>query len=272
MLSANKPDMVTPGSISDDNPSYQQSMLEQLLINSNVPQYDFSVIKSLPHAPHAFTEGLLVDDGYLYESTGLYSESKLRKIDLANGNILQEYTLQSRYFGEGIAVIGSALYQLTYKENTGFVYNKNTFKPEKSFQYSTQGWGLTTDGKRLIMSDGTDKLQFIDPDTFQVTGYLSVTSPAHQPIYALNELEYIDGKIYANVWPTEIILIISPQSGTVEGWINIQALKPHPACMTSDCIANGIAYDENNHALYVTGKNWPNIYLIRIKPHNDPSG
>lgn len=251
-----------------ENPTYQQISLQQLLTSSNTPQYDYDIIKTLPHDKKSFTEGLLIDEGYLYESIGLYGVSALRKIDLSTGAILKEYALPTEYFAEGITILGNQLYQLTYKERTGFVYDKKTFKVDKTFSYSTQGWGLTTDGQQLIMSDGSDKLTFINPQTLQITGYLSVTDNKHRPVYALNELEYVNGKVFANVWPTEIIIIISLQTGIIEGWINIAALKPQPGCMTTDCVANGIAYDNKANALYVTGKHWPSLYLINIKsPH-----
>lgn len=240
-------------------------ILKQSLILSKTPEYGFELIKTYPHDTQTFTEGLLLDDGYLYESSGLYAKSSLKKTNFSNGQIVKEYSLPPRYFAEGIAIIGNFLYQLTYLEKTGFIYDKNTLKLEKTFQYSTEGWGLTTDGKQLIMSNGSDTLYFINPQTFKILRALQVTDQTHHPINSLNDLEYINGKIFANVWPTEIIIIISPQSGMVEGWINIDSLEPHADYLTADSVANGIAYEKKTDTLLVTGKNWPYLFSIKIK-------
>jgi glutaminyl-peptide cyclotransferase len=245
--------------------SNQQTALKQLLINSKTPEYKYKIIKSYPHDIQAFTEGLLLDDGYLYESSGLYAKSHLKKTKFFSGQIVKEYSLPPQYFAEGLTIIGHSLYQLTYREKTGFVYDKNTFKLEKTFHYPTEGWGLTTDGKQLIMSNGSNTLSFIDPQTFKLTRALQVTDQTHQPINSLNALAFIHGRIFANIRPSNIIVIISPQSGLVETWLNIDSLKPRADYLTAESVANGIAYDKQNDVLLVTGKNWPYLYAIKLK-------
>lgn len=241
------------------------SRLEQTLRNARVPEYHYQVLTTQPHDKTSFTEGLLIDDGKIYESTGLYMKSKLRKIEMSTGKVLQEHALPSQYFGEGIALIGDLVYQLTYKEKTAFVYNKNTFALLNTFHYKNEGWGLTNDDHQLIMSNGSSTLTFIDPKTFQVTRTLNVAAK-NDRISSLNELEYVKGIIYANVLPTDIIIMISPQSGQVIGWFNIKSLYTPGSCprIGSNCIANGIAYNPTDDTFLVTGKNWPYIYTIRL--------
>lgn len=236
---------------------------EAWLNYSKAPLFSFTIVRSYPHNPKNFTEGLFMDDGNVYESTGLYQQSTLQKYDLTTGKVLDEYVLPAQYFAEGIAVIDNHIYQLTYQEHTGFIYDKNTFKLQRIFHYPTEGWGLTSDGKQLIMSDGSATLFFINPTTLTVTRTMVVTDQ-EQPIYSLNELEYIHGEIYANIWPTDIIAIISPQTGKVEGWINIHSLNTPTNCKASSCAANGIAYLEKDNTLLVTGKNWSHSYVIRL--------
>ncbi|VVC77192.1 hypothetical protein AQUSIP_25190 [Aquicella siphonis] len=250
-------------------PSEAHTLLEQTLKNAHVPEYQYQVITTSPHDKTSFTEGFLIDGGYLYESTGLYKKSKLRKIEMMTGKVLQEYTLPPQYFAEGIAVIGDLVYQLTYKERTGFVYNKNTFSIQNTFHYQTDGWGLTNDDQQLIMSNGSSTLFFIDPKSFKTMRTLTVAAQNYK-ISSLNELEYVNGSIYANVLPTDIIIMISPQTGQVTGWINIKQLYTHRNCppVVSDCIANGIAYNQSDDTLLVTGKNWPFIYTIKIEKKN----
>lgn len=241
------------------------STLERTLINAKIPQYSFHIISTYPHDRRSFTEGLLLNNSYLYEGTGLYGQSKIRKVEMTTRKVVQEYSLSSHYFGEGITILGNQLYQLTYREHTGFVYDKNTFVLQKTFKYSTEGWGLTSDDKQLIMSNGSATISFIDPISLQKTRSIVVTVQ-DQKINSINELEYVAGKIYANVWPGSIILIISPENGKVEGWFDIQTLRPTSGCGSSktDCVANGIAYDEQNHNVIVTGKNWPYLYIIQL--------
>ncbi|MBX3709106.1 MAG: glutaminyl-peptide cyclotransferase [Gammaproteobacteria bacterium] len=254
-----------PLAIPDKSSITAQSSLEKILVSAHVPEYHYQIINTYPHNKNNFTEGLLLENGYLYESSGLYRKSRLQKIEVNSGKILQTHSLPPQYFAEGITIFGDQLYQLTYREQTGFIYDKNTFALQKTFHYTGQGWGLTTDNKQLIMSNGSATLSFIDPQTLKISHSLLVAAK-DQPIQSLNELEYINGKIYANVWPTSIIIIISPENGRVEGWFNISALKPTSGCTSADCVANGIAYNEMDDTLLVTGKLWSHLYAIKIYP------
>ena len=211
----------------------------------SIPFYRFKIIKKYPHNQDYFTEGLVIHNDKLYESSGGYANSKIVVLNLAQNKILREYKLPKQYFGEGITILNNKLYQLTYKSNTGFVYNLPDFKLLQTFRYPSQGWGLTTDGKYLIMSDGSSALHFLDPKTFQQVKVIYVTAK-HKNIGYLNELEYINGKIYANVWQSNLIAIIVPDTGKVVAWIDL-AEFPHDA--------NGIAYD--GQTIYITGKHWP---------------
>jgi glutamine cyclotransferase len=231
--------------------------------NSTALHYTFSVVNVYPHDANAFTEGLVFDSGFLYESTGLYGNSSLRRVDLETAEVLQRVSLQAQYFGEGIAVVGDKIVQLTWQSHVGFVYNKASFNLAQEFQYPTEGWGLTYDGSRLIMSDGSANLYFLDPVTFQRIGQVAVHDTG--PVTELNELEYINGTVYANVWGEEKIVEINPQNGQVTAWIDltgIQDLKNHDA----NNALNGIAYDANGHRLFVTGKMWPHIFEISPIP------
>lgn len=241
------------------------SSLERILLNAKIPQLQFQIINSFPHDRHSFTEGLVLENSYLYESTGLYGYSKLRKIEMTTGKVVQEYNLNPHYFGEGITIFNNKIYQLTYREHTGFVYDKTTFALQKTFNYSTEGWGLTSDDKQLIMSNGSATLSFIDPTSLQKTHSI-VVNVKGQKISSINELEYVNGKIYANVFPGSIIIIISPDNGQVEGWFDIKKLRPTSGCIfeATDCVANGVTYDEQNNTVIVTGKNWPNLFEIKL--------
>lgn len=239
-----------------------ENQLEQILLNAHIPEYHYQVVNSYPHEARSFTEGLIWEHGGLvYESTGLYGQSKLRKIEIKSGKILQEYGLPSHYFAEGITIIGNQLYQLTYQEHTGFIYDKNSFHLKNQFTYVSEGWGLTTDNHQLIMSNGSSFLTFMDVKTLKTVRTLPVNINNY-PVKSLNALQYINGMIYANVWPTSIIVIISAQTGKVEGWMNIKALKPASSC--TECVANGIAFNDQDNLLLVTGKNWLYFYEIRV--------
>jgi len=231
--------------------------------NSVAAYYTYSIVNVYPHDSNAFTEGLTFDGGFLYESTGLYGSSTLRRVDLESGAVLQVRTLPAQYFGEGIAIVGDRIVQLTWQSHVGFVYDKATFNLLQEFEYSTEGWGLTYDGKQLIMSDGTSNLYFLDPVTFKRIGQVTVHDAA--PVAELNELEYVKGEVYANVWGQEKIAVINPQTGQVTAWIDltgIQSLKN----MDSNDVLNGIAYDANADRLFVTGKMWPHIFEIKLIP------
>lgn len=229
---------------------------------SEPANYTYTVVNMFPHDQTAFTQGLVFDDGSLYEGTGLLRQSTLRRVDLETGNIAQIYELPDDLFGEGITIFGNKIIQLTWQNHIGFVYDKNSFDLLQEFTYSTEGWGITHDGTNLIMSDGTANLYFLDPKTFQIIGQVEVHD--EMPVEKLNELEYIDGIVYANIWLTEKIAIINPETGKVTGWINLEGLKAaeHPAAD----VLNGIAYDQKNERLFVTGKRWSKIFEIELVP------
>ena len=230
---------------------------------ADAPVYGYEVVNVYPHDSNAFTQGLLYRDGVLFESTGLKGRSSLRKVQLETGKVLQQTKVDSRYFAEGLSDWGARLVQLTWETNVGFVYDLKTFKAVQTFNYAGEGWGLTHDDKRLIMSDGTPALRFLDPQTLQETGRVQVTD-GNMPVRDLNELEYIDGEVYANVWVTDRIAIINPSNGRVTGWINLAGLMPK-TFTAGDAVLNGIAYDAARKRLFVTGKLWPKLFEIRIR-------
>jgi glutamine cyclotransferase len=220
-------------------------------------------VKTYPHDTAAFTQGLIYDNGFLFESTGGFGVSSLRRVDLETGTVLQQYNLPN-YFCEGLTLVGDTLIQLTWQSQIGFVYDKETFTLIGNFSYPTEGWGLTFDGNRLIMSDGSSKLLFLDPLTYQKTGEVNVLD-GDKPITNINELEYINGDIYANIWMSQKIAIINPQTGQVKGWLDLTGINPQPIT-NPDSVLNGIAYDQETGRLFVTGKNWSYLYQIEIKP------
>ena len=231
------------------------------------PTYGYRIITEYPHDRHAFTQGLAYVDGEMYEGTGLYGESTLRRDDLKTGEVLQAVGLSKEYFGEGIAVLGDHIYQLTWKNGICVVFDRETFEFQEVFTYPTEGWGLTTDGERLIMSDGTNRLFIRDPETFAELDTIDVYDGVHA-IWNLNELEVVDGEIWANVWQTDRIARIDPETGHVTGWIDLTGLLPesdrggrHPVD-----VLNGIAYDPETDRLFVTGKLWPKLFEIEIVP------
>jgi glutaminyl-peptide cyclotransferase len=230
------------------------------------PVYGYRVITSYPHDPRAFTQGLLYRDGALYESTGLYGESSLRRVELETGKVLQQIRVPKRYFAEGLALIGDALVQLTWQEHTGIVYDRRTFEQRRTFTYKTEGWGIDYDEKGgLVMSDGSDQLFFLDPKTFAVARTLRVRD-AGRPVRNLNELEWIEGEIWANVWPTDRLVRVDPSTGAVAGWVNLDTLWPRAQRPPSADVLNGIAYDRERRRIFVTGKNWPRLYHIAVTP------
>ncbi|MDR0372442.1 MAG: glutaminyl-peptide cyclotransferase [Nitrososphaerota archaeon] len=230
---------------------------------SSPVQYTYIVVKTYPHDTAAFTQGLIYDNGFLFESTGGFGVSSLRRVDLETGTVLQQYNLPN-YFCEGLTLVGDTLIQLTWQSQIGFVYDKETFTLIGNFSYPTEGWGLTFDGNRLIMSDGSSKLLFLDPLTYQKTGEVNVLD-GDKPITNINELEYINGDIYANIWMSQKIAIINPQTGQVKGWLDLTGINPQPIT-NPDSVLNGIAYDQETGRLFVTGKNWSYLYQIEIKP------
>jgi glutamine cyclotransferase len=233
--------------------------------SSPVPVYGYKIINVYPHDKTAFTEGLVYDGKTLYESTGLYNNSTLRQVDLTTGRILKLYRLPDEFFGEGLTLWKDQLIQLTWQSGIGFVYNNKSFNQTRSFSYSREGWGITSDGWRLIMSDGSDTLYFLNPDTFDDTGSVRVKDNGN-PVNQLNELEFIKGKVYANVYLTSRIAIISPQTGEVTGWIDLQGLVDREDQLGDVDVLNGIAYDADKDLLIVTGKFWPELFEIEIQP------
>lgn len=229
----------------------------------NAPVFGYEVVNVYPHDRLAFTQGLLYRDGVLYESTGLNGRSSLRKVELETGKVLQQMNVERRYFAEGLTDWGPRLVQLTWNTNVGFVYDLASFKQLQTFSYEGEGWGLARDARRIVMSDGTPTLRFLDPQTFTVIGRIAVTD-GNVPVDDLNELEMIDGQIYANVWTTDRIAMISPETGRVAGWINLAGLMPRPG-LSGDAVLNGIAYDAQRRRLFVTGKLWPSLFEIRIR-------
>jgi glutamine cyclotransferase len=233
-----------------------------------VPLYTYKIVNTYPHDRNAFTQGLVFEDGILYEGTGLHGQSTLRKVELETGDILRILTLPAQFFGEGVTIYGNKLIQLTWQFNVGFIYDKESFELLQEFNYSTEGWGITHDGKRLIMSDGTSTLHFLDPETFQEIGQIEVYD-RNGPVTKLNELEYVQGEIYANIWKTDRVARIAPLTGQVMGWIELKnILSPEDRNHRVDAL-NGIAYDAKNDRLFVTGKFWPKIIEIKmISPDN----
>ena len=238
-------------------------LLSDSPVNTEPVQYTCNVVNVYPHDDAAFTQGLIFEDDVLYEGTGRYGYSTLRRVELETGNILQLYALPEGFFGEGITIFEDKIIQLTWKNNTGFVYDKHSFDLLQEFEYPTDGWGITYDGTQLIMSNGSATLFFLDPETFTQVGQIEVYDV--DPVTELNELEYIQGKIYANVWNEEKIAIINPQTGQVTGWINLDGI-----CDSGNQYArgvlNGIAYDAKENRLFVTGKNWSQLFEISLIP------
>ncbi len=222
----------------------------------------FKVVAAYPHDPAAFTQGLAIEAGQLYEGTGQYGASTVRRVDLASGRPEKQRALGPRYFGEGIAILDGLLYQLTWQNGAVVVYELETFEVERTMQYDGEGWGLTHDGRQLIMSDGSATIRFRDPQTFSVTREIEVRHDG-VPVSRLNELEYVEGEIWANIWYDDRIARISPVDGKVLGFIDLGTLYPQSA-RGSEAVLNGIAYDPAAKRLFVTGKNWPQLYEIEV--------
>jgi len=225
----------------------------------------YEIVRTYPHDPAAFTQGLVYLDGHLLESTGLNGQSTLRRVELATGRVLQQVRVPAHYFAEGMTVLGGKIYQLTWKSQKGFVYDLATFALEKEFAYTGEGWGLTTDGRSLILGDGTDQLRFLDPATFKVTRTISVTREG-QPLRLLNELEFIRGEIYANIWQSHTVARIDPANGRVIGVIDFFGLLPAGDHTATTDVLNGLAHDPASDRLFVTGKNWPKLFEVRLQP------
>ncbi len=233
---------------------------------ATVPVYDYEIVHVFPHDPDAFTEGLFYLNGFLYESTGLEGHSSIRKVRLQTGEVLERHEIPGQYFGEGIVNWGSRLIELTWQSHVGFVYDLKTFKPLKDFHYEGEGWALTQDGTQIFMSDGTSTLRVLNPKTLLPAGMLPVTLDG-KPVERLNELEWVKGEIFANVWQTNWILRIDPRDGHVVGMVDLRGLLPAEDTVAGKTdVLNGIAYDAQRDRLFVTGKNWPKLFEIRLKP------
>jgi glutaminyl-peptide cyclotransferase len=231
---------------------------------ANVPVFGYSIVHTYPHDRDAFTQGLQYLDGTLYEGTGLNGRSSIRKVKLETGEVLQKRDVAQQYFGEGITILKSELFQLTYVTGLAFVYDRQSFEPKRSFRYTGEGWGLTTDGTALVMSDGTEYLRFLDPATFAERRRVRVMAGG-MPVKHLNELEFVEGEIFANIWQTEYIARIDPAKGRVTGYIHLAGLLT-PRELASVDVLNGIAYDGAGRRLFVTGKLWPKLFEIKLVP------
>ncbi|HWC16825.1 MAG TPA: glutaminyl-peptide cyclotransferase [Terriglobales bacterium] len=225
--------------------------------------YTFEIVRSFPHDVTAFTQGLAYHDGFLYEGTGLSGRSSLRKVRLETGEVLQKLALPAEFFGEGITIFDHEVIQLTWQSQIGFVYRLNDFHRLSQFQYSGEGWGLTTDGRNLYMSDGSSEIRVLDPRRLQATRRLNVRDGA-EPVQRLNELEFVEGEIFANVWQTDKIARISPATSKVVGWIDLTGILGPMYRRAPDAVLNGIAYDPGAKRLFVTGKLWPKVFQIRL--------
>lgn len=229
------------------------------------PVHAFTVVATFPHDPTAFTQGLVFADGELLESTGLQGESSLRRVELNTGRVLQQIKIADEYFAEGLALVDDALVQLTWQTKLGFVYDRKTFARRRTFTYPTEGWGIAYDGTaRLVMSDGSASLYYLDPKTLAITKTITVRD-AGTPIDRLNELEWVEGEIWANVWTTDRIVRIAPATGDVTGWIALDSLWPRIQRRPPADVMNGIAYDKALRRIFVTGKKWPSLYQITVQ-------
>jgi len=234
---------------------------------AQTPVYDYEVVNTYPHRSNAFTQGLQFEDGFLYEGTGLHGGSTLARIDLESGEVLQMRRLDSAYFGEGIAIVDQRIYQLTWRSNMVFVYDRETFDVITTHYHPGEGWGLAWDGQQLILSDGSAELQFIEPETFRVQRRVQVLRDG-QPVPYLNELAYIDGEVWANVWMSEEIMRIDPQTGQVLAVVDLGGLRERTRISgnRNEAVLNGIAWDAEAERLLVTGKLWSDIFEIRLLP------
>jgi glutamine cyclotransferase len=232
---------------------------------TKTPEFTFKVVNKFPHDPDAFTQGLAYRDGFLYEGTGLKGRSSLRKVRLETGEVIQRTDLAPEFFGEGITLFKNEIVQLTWQSQTGFVYNLSDFRLLRQFSYPGEGWGLATDNRELFMSDGTSEIRVLDPQTLKEKRRFTVHDGSTH-VNELNELEFVEGELFANIWQTDRIVRISPQTGEVLGWIDLKGLLSPVYRLESGAVLNGIAYDPNRKRLFVTGKLWPNIFEIQLVP------
>ena len=233
-------------------------------VNTVVQKYGYQIVNIYPHDSNAFTQGLILSEGQLLESTGQIGSSSLRRINLETGKIVKKVDVPVPYFAEGITLLNGKIYQLTWQHGLGFIYDAKTLDRVGEFKYEGEGWGLTNDGQSLILSDGTFRLRFIDPVSFQVTRTLNVLDGS-APVTDLNELEFVQGEIYANVWHEDRIASIDPKSGRVTAWIDLSGLMPEGELSDEEAVLNGIAYDQTSDRLIVTGKLWPRVFEIKVR-------
>jgi glutamine cyclotransferase len=251
--------------------SQAQTQPTQMTAPARVPTYTYEVVNTYPHDSNAFTQGLVFHQGLLYESTGLNGSSSLRRVELETGRVLKKIDVPAVYFAEGLALFNGRLHQLTWQNQQGFVYDLDSFNMIRSFSYTGEGWGLTHDERSLILSDGTNRIRFLNPDTFEVQRVIAVQDNGRE-INQLNELEYIKGEIYANIWYSDRVARIDPQSGRVTAWVNLSGLLSPEDNVRPDAVLNGIAHDPTSDRLFVTGKLWPKLFEIRLKQRrNDAS-
>lgn len=234
-----------------------------------IPQYKVKIIRTFPHDPDAFTEGLVYSGGFLYESTGMNGKSSMRKVELDTGKVVKKFDLPTQYFGEGLTEWDGTFIQLTWRSGKGFVYNRETFSIEREFNFSGEGWGITHDGKSLVMSNGSNRLTYLNPRTFEQERVLPVLS-GDKPIRLLNELEYIKDEIYANIWQKDFVARISPKTGEVTGWIDMSDLRRELPDGQRVDVLNGIAYDPEGDRIFVTGKLWSKLFQIEIVSQTEP--
>jgi len=243
----------------------QNTVTRFVIIYSNTApaRYGYKVVNTYPHSRDAFTQGLFYDNGLLYEGTGQQTESSLREVELVTGKVIRQHNLDASLFGEGITLYRDRIYQVTWENKVGFVYDKSTFRQINKIYYGTQGWGLTTINDRIVMSDGTNVLCFYEPESYTVVSRIEVYDDKGK-IDSLNELEYINGEIWANIWMSDLIARIDPLSGKVIGYINLKGILPASELQSDTDVLNGIAYDKNGDRIFVTGKKWPKLYEIKV--------
>lgn len=232
--------------------------------NAVVQNFGYEIVNIWPHDPSAFTQGLVFLDGKMIESTGQVGRSSLRNVEIQTGRILKKIDVPPPYFAEGITLLNNKIYQLTWEQQLGFIYDAQSFEKLGEFKYDGEGWGLTTDGRSLILSDGSNRIRFIDPDSFQVTKTIAVMD-AKVPVRDLNELEFVNGEIYANIWHDDRIAVVNPQTGRVKAWINLAGLLQPGDVQDPEAVLNGIAYDQSTERFFVTGKLWPKLFELKIK-------
>ncbi|REJ75759.1 MAG: glutaminyl-peptide cyclotransferase [Acidobacteria bacterium] len=239
--------------------------------SSTLPSYGYDVIKTYPHDPRAFTQGLFFHDGFLYESTGQKGMSSLRKVEIESGKVLKKVDLDDEFFGEGIVLLGDKVFQLTWQSGIGFVYDLESFEKVREFRYSGEGWGLATDGKQLYHSDGTHVIRVVNPENYETVRTIVVKDENGRPLMSINELEWVKGEIWANIWHSERIgkpnhvARIDPKTGALAGWIDLGGISPDDIARNAENTLNGIAYDPAGDRIFVTGKNWSKMFEIKLK-------